>query len=91
MRNEWFPRRVAEYVTDSQSKDLKARIITSERDFQFGVVDPTRSGQSDVSAYQQTAAQLRASKPAARTVEVEKLTVWPKLHTRSLMVGELND
>lgn len=76
MRNEWFPRRTAEYVTASQMKDLKTRNITPERDFQFGVIEATAAGQSDKAA--ELRAQLTAQKsarPGARSIEVEKLTV----------------
>lgn len=77
MRNEWFPRRVAEYVTDTQLKDMKTRNVTAERDFQFGVVEASpRPGQSSLASEirAQLAAQ-RTSKAAIKTVEIERLTV----------------
>ncbi len=39
MRNEFFPTRTAEYVTLTV-KEMKAKNITAERDFQFSVPDP---------------------------------------------------
>lgn len=65
MRNSWFPRRTAEYVTDSQLKELKAKNISAERDFQFGVPDPAMA----------KAATPQSQRLPTRTVEVEKLTV----------------
>lgn len=74
MRNDLFPRRVADYLTAAQAKDIKARNVTVERDFQFGMDEPAPS-RAEKSTFELTAAQLRASKPAPKTVEVEKLTV----------------
>lgn len=65
MRNSWFPQRTAEYVTDTQMKELKTKNISAERDFQFGVPDP-----DEVKAREAQAQSL-----PTRTVEVEKLTV----------------
>lgn len=36
MRNEWFPRGVAEYVTVSELKDLRVNKVAVERDYGFG-------------------------------------------------------
>lgn len=65
MRNEFFPTRTAEYVTPAQLKEMKAKNITAERDFQFGVPDPAA-----VRAIEQ-----QSQRSAKRTVEVEKLAV----------------
>jgi hypothetical protein len=65
MRNEFFPTRAAEYVTSVQLKDMKAKNITAERDFQFGVPDP-----AVVRAIEQ-----QSQRAATRTVEVDKLAV----------------
>jgi hypothetical protein len=65
MRNEFFPTRTAEYVTPAQLKEMKAKNITAERDFQFGVPDPAA-----VKAIEQ-----QSQRSATRTVEVEKLAV----------------
>lgn len=37
MRNMWFPRGIADYVTAPQLKELRARSVAVERDFLFGV------------------------------------------------------
>lgn len=39
MRNNWFPRNVAEYITLPERKTLKIQNITAERDFDYGVTD----------------------------------------------------
>lgn len=65
MRNEFFPTRAAEYVTPAQLKDMKAKNITAERDFQFGVPDPAA-----VRAIEQ-----QSQRTTKRTVEVDKLAV----------------
>ncbi|KAK3067095.1 hypothetical protein LTR53_016242 [Teratosphaeriaceae sp. CCFEE 6253] len=45
MRNDWFPRRIAEYVTLPELRTLRARNILPERDFDFSTaaapVQPT--------------------------------------------------
>ena len=65
MRNEFFPTRTAEYVTPAQLKEMKAKNITAERDFQFGVPDPAAL----------KAIEQQSQRSAKRTVEVEKLAV----------------
>jgi hypothetical protein len=37
MRNQWLPRRIADYVPVAQVKKLKADNVPIERDFTFGV------------------------------------------------------
>lgn len=37
MRNYWFPRKMAEYVTVAELKRLDLQHMTFERDFGFGV------------------------------------------------------
>ena len=39
MRNEWFPRGVAEYVTQPEIRTLKLSNTTIERDVEYGVTD----------------------------------------------------
>lgn len=77
MRNEWFPKRVAEYVTDTHLKELKTKQVTTDRDFQFGLSDPSDAAHASSAAALGTsslAAPVRP-KPASKTVEVELLTV----------------
>lgn len=77
MRNDWFPRRVAEYVTPSQTQEIKTRNTTTERDFQFGVTDPSEDPTSTTSAVQQARKPLAAS-AAAKAVDLDRLTVSPR-------------
>lgn len=37
MRNAWYPRRIAEYVTAAPLKELKLKNVPIERDFAYGV------------------------------------------------------
>ncbi|KAI7528280.1 hypothetical protein KC331_g15821 [Hortaea werneckii] len=39
MRNNWFPRRVAEYIAVPELKTLKLKNIAAERDFDYGVTN----------------------------------------------------
>ena len=40
MRNDWYPRRVADYMTQAQLRTLDLKDATFERDFTFGVAQP---------------------------------------------------
>lgn len=40
MRNIFYPRRVAAYVSEEQLRDLKEREVPIERDFGFGIEKP---------------------------------------------------
>ncbi|KAK5107104.1 hypothetical protein LTR62_001852 [Meristemomyces frigidus] len=40
MRNEWFPRHMAAYVTLAEQKSLRLRNVAFERDFDFGLNTP---------------------------------------------------
>lgn len=40
MRNIFYPRRVAAYVSEEQLRDLRKREIPIERDFAFGIEKP---------------------------------------------------
>ena len=40
MRNIFYPRRVAAYVSEEQLRDLRKREIPIERDFMFGIEKP---------------------------------------------------
>ena len=37
MRNSWYPRQKAEYMTESTLQGLKPRDLVAERDFTFGM------------------------------------------------------
>ncbi|KAG9563406.1 hypothetical protein KCU77_g17924, partial [Aureobasidium melanogenum] len=81
MRNEFFPTRTAEYVTPAQLKEMKAKNITAERDFQFGVPDPAA-----VKAIEQ-----QSQRSATRTVEVEKLAPKRSIELLSMLLPPVMD
>ena len=35
MRNDWFPRGIAEYLTQAETKDLQLKKVPTERDYAF--------------------------------------------------------
>lgn len=62
MRNAWFPRQKAEYVTISTLQGLKPREVVAERDFTFGM----------------TKEEIAEAVPAEKQQEVEAPTVQTK-------------
>jgi hypothetical protein len=46
MRNEWFPRRIAEYMTQPEIRILKQKNTTIERDFGYGAEEEALTSQS---------------------------------------------
>ncbi|KAK1818213.1 hypothetical protein LTR12_007365 [Friedmanniomyces endolithicus] len=79
MRNDWFPRRIAEYVTLPELKTLRTKNVAVERDFNFTIkslitprstrtdssTDPTRGGMT-ASAQQEASMFQRATLDPAR-------------------------
>ncbi|KAF2473323.1 uncharacterized protein BDR25DRAFT_257691 [Lindgomyces ingoldianus] len=69
MRNQWFPFRIADYVTPPQLKQLKAEGVTMARDVEFGVrrtfIEEEEGGEEEVM-------QQRA--PYVRPIEIDMLT-----------------
>lgn len=47
MRNIFYPRRVAAYVSEEQLRDLRAREVPIQRDFTFGMEKPTVEGSAE--------------------------------------------
>ncbi|KAI5202895.1 hypothetical protein E4T39_04497 [Aureobasidium subglaciale] len=76
MRNEFFPTRSAEYVTSVQLKEMKAKNISAERDFQFGVPDPAAV----------KTVEPQSLRSPARTVEVEKLSPKRSIELLSMLL-----
>ena len=83
MRNAWFPQRIAEYVTFVEQKDILARNIAVERDFDFAATEPskqTKAKEAQEPIPSPIITQLgrepsRATVPAPRAVEVERISV----------------
>ncbi|OQO10751.1 hypothetical protein B0A48_04051 [Cryoendolithus antarcticus] len=74
MRNEWFPRRIAEYMTLPEQRALRLKNTTFERDFQYGA-------EEDLPTLTSTSAQSLASTVGIptqpfirRTPELERLS-----------------
>ncbi|KAI5275201.1 hypothetical protein E4T47_01804 [Aureobasidium subglaciale] len=76
MRNEFFPTRSAEYVTSVQLKEMKAKNISAERDFQFGVPDPAAV----------KTIEPQSLRSPTRTVEVEKLAPKRSIELLSMLL-----
>ncbi|KAF2111614.1 hypothetical protein BDV96DRAFT_173293 [Lophiotrema nucula] len=68
MRNQWFPRRFADYVPFLQLRQLKAQGVDMERDFEFGVVRPLEEVEEDEEEV------IRRPKHYVRPVEIELLS-----------------
>lgn len=47
MRNIFYPRRVAAYVSEEQLRDLRARDVLIQRDVMFGMEKPTVEGSTE--------------------------------------------
>lgn len=75
MRNEWFPRGVAEYVTQPELRTLKLSNTTVERDVEYGVTD-IAAELSKAKAEQENDeyADLRSGFTVRKAAEVEKVT-----------------
>ena len=75
MRNEWFPRGIAEYVTQPELKTLRINKVTMERDYGFGLhsrATPQQTG-SALEAEGMTSTELKSAS-AFHKVEVQKLS-----------------
>lgn len=68
MRNQWFPKRLADYVPISQLKQLKAHGVSIGRDTEFGIQISLQEEEVDTELTQQ-------HKNRVRPVELDLLTV----------------
>jgi len=89
MRNDWFPRRIAEYVTQPELKTLRLKSVSMERDFDFALaksglvsLDPpttthggmTTSDKVDASMFQKRAVDPKRLSPE-RSLELLEIFV----------------
>lgn len=58
MRNQFFPRKMAEYMTQAQIKEAGLENVILERDFTFGIVD---------------AESLKAAEPEVKAAPAKKV------------------
>ncbi|CAI6339970.1 unnamed protein product [Periconia digitata] len=68
MRNRWFPARIADYVTLTQLKQLKAQGVLIERDLTFGVPEPLEEIADQDDSF------LQQKKHYVRPIELELLS-----------------
>jgi hypothetical protein len=76
MRNEWFPRRVAEYVTQPEMRTLRMSNTAIERDVEFGVTDLAAqiSKANKEQQNQDEYADIRSGFTVRKAAEVERVT-----------------
>jgi hypothetical protein len=76
MRNEWFPRGVAAYVTQPEMRTLRLSNTVMERDVEYGVSDIAEqiSKANAKKQSQDESAELRAGFTVRKAAEVEKVT-----------------
>ena len=75
MRNDWYPRRVAEYVPYMQKKELKTNNVALERDFEFLAEQVARKGEKAESDAFNDAVRQELAKQQQRTIELERVSV----------------
>jgi hypothetical protein len=74
MRNEWFPRRVAEYVTQPELRTLKLSNTAMERDVEYGVTDIAAQVKANANQQDDEFADIRSGFTVRKAPEVEKVT-----------------
>jgi len=74
MRNQWFPRGVAEYVTQPEIRTLKLSNTTIERDVEYGVTDIAAEISKASAIPEDEYADLRSGFTVRKAAEVEKVT-----------------
>lgn len=79
MRNDWFPRRIAEYVTLPERKTMRAKGVAAERDFDFGLASnlsapSAPAAAADTPSSMTATAKQEASMFQRRTLDPARLT-----------------
>ncbi|GAB7339386.1 hypothetical protein MBLNU457_6024t1 [Dothideomycetes sp. NU457] len=72
MRNEWYPRRLADYVPYTQKKELKANDVSTERDFDFMAERPEEDSLEEAAIRDAAAQELEARRQ--QLLEVERVS-----------------
>jgi len=76
MRNQWFPQRVADYVVPAELKQLKAKDVSLERDFQFNTRNYLKAVKRAAREAKEGPIRAQeAAKAKARAAEIKQLTV----------------
>ena len=91
MRNDWYPRGVAQYVTGPELKTLRTNRVPVERDYSFGVskqakAKDTTSDEKDGDINSMDSAALRSAS-AFQKVEVDRLTPERSKELLEIFVG----
>ena len=99
MRNDWFPRGIAAYVTLPELKTLRLKNTAMERDFEFGITrlakfasatsDAMKPWQKDVPSdiKSMTDDELRNASAFQKKLEVEKLSSERSVELLEIFVG----
>jgi len=78
MRNEFFPRRIAEYITLPERKTMHLNNVTVERNFEFGTMRALKAatgGDTDLAAESASSPEMvEASMFQKRAIDADKLT-----------------
>ena len=99
MRNTWFPRHIAEYVTLPERRTLRLKNVAIERDFEFGITELAKSAgantewQKDVPGdiKSMSDSDLQTSTPLRRKPEVERITPERSAELVEIFVGQRLD
>ena len=91
MRNDWFPRGIADYVTLPALKELRVKNVAMERDFEFGATNLANvaSTTSDVSKNVKSTSneELQRKGASPRRPEVDRLTPERSTQLLEIFVG----
>lgn len=75
MRNEWFPRRIAEYVTVPELRTLRLNNTAMDRNFEYGTMDKAVSSAGANRTWQNDIPNdIHATMRAQRAPEVQRLS-----------------
>lgn len=88
MRNEWFPRGIAEYVTQPELRTLRMSNTTIERDVEFGMTD--MAAQVEALSKADKDAQFR-DMMTPRTAPVEKVSPARSMELLDIFVPKILD
>lgn len=84
MRNKFFPQRIAEYVTLSELRHLRANSVPIERDYVYGKDEPVKEMATD---FLDSAMSTPNPTPPPKKPEIEKLTPERSLQLLEIFVG----
>lgn len=87
MRNKFFPKRIAEYVTLSELRHLRANSVPIERDYVYGKDEPVMEVAAGLTSIGESAMFSPNSTPPPRKPEIEKLTPERSLQLLEIFVG----